>query len=332
MSKKFKNTCSKMTKKLLRTRYNEIERGKKMEEFKSGFVTLIGKTNVGKSTLLNALVGEKVAITANKAQTTRTEIRAIVNRKNAQIIFLDTPGIHRPKNKLGETMLETAYGSMKEVDVILFLVDATKKEITKGDTILLEKIKEAKKPTILLLNKIDLIVKEELLPLIQKYRQEYDFTAVIPISAMQNNKKEIETILSEIEKNLKPGPAYYDIEEYTDQTMRDLVEETIREKALRLLQEEIPHEIYVECEKMKRTRTQTKEPIYQVEAVIYCNRNSHKGIIIGKGGAMLKKIGTYAREDLEKMLGTKVNLKLWVKVKEDWQNNDYILKKFKKQD
>ncbi len=303
-----------------------------MEEFKSGFVTLIGKTNVGKSTLLNALVGEKVAITANKAQTTRTEIRAIVNRKNAQIIFLDTPGIHRPKNKLGETMLETAYGSMKEVDVILFLVDATKKEITKGDTILLEKIKEAKKPTILLLNKIDLIVKEELLPLIQKYRQEYDFTAVIPISAMQNNKKEIETILSEIEKNLKPGPAYYDIEEYTDQTMRDLVEETIREKALRLLQEEIPHEIYVECEKMKRTRTQTKEPIYQVEAVIYCNRNSHKGIIIGKGGAMLKKIGTYAREDLEKMLGTKVNLKLWVKVKEDWQNNDYILKKFKKQD
>lgn len=321
-----------MTKKLLRTRYNEIERGKKMEEFKSGFVTLIGKTNVGKSTLLNALVGEKVAITANKAQTTRTEIRAIVNRKNAQIIFLDTPGIHRPKNKLGETMLETAYGSMKEVDVILLLVDATKKEITKGDTILLEKIKEAKKPTILLLNKIDLIVKEELLPLIQKYRQEYDFTAVIPISAMQNNKKEIETILSEIEKNLKPGPAYYDIEEYTDQTMRDLVEETIREKALRLLQEEIPHEIYVECEKMKRTKTQTKEPIYQVEAVIYCNRNSHKGIIIGKGGAMLKKIGTYAREDLEKMLGTKVNLKLWVKVKEDWQNNDYILKKFKKQD
>ena len=321
-----------MTKKLLRTRYNEIERGKKMEEFKSGFVTLIGKTNVGKSTLLNALVGEKVAITANKAQTTRTEIRAIVNRKNAQIIFLDTPGIHRPKNKLGETMLETAYGSMKEVDVILFLVDATKKEITKGDTILLEKIKEAKKPTILLLNKIDLIVKEELLPLIQKYRQEYDFTAVIPISAMQNNKREIETILSEIEKNLKLGPAYYDIEEYTDQTMRDLVEETIREKALRLLQEEIPHEIYVECEKMKRTKTQTKEPIYQVEAVIYCNRNSHKGIIIGKGGAMLKKIGTYAREDLEKMLGTKVNLKLWVKVKEDWQNNDYILKKFKKQD
>ena len=321
-----------MTKKLLRIRYNEIERGKKMEEFKSGFVTLIGKTNVGKSTLLNALVGEKVAITANKAQTTRTEIRAIVNRKNAQIIFLDTPGIHRPKNKLGETMLETAYGSMKEVDVILFLVDATKKEITKGDTILLEKIKEAKKPTILLLNKIDLIVKEELLPLIQKYRQEYDFTAVIPISAMQNNKKEIETILSEIEKNLKPGPAYYDIEEYTDQTMRDLVEETIREKALRLLQEEIPHEIYVECEKMKRTKTQTKEPIYQVEAVIYCNRNSHKGIIIGKGGAMLKKIGTYAREDLEEMLGTKVNLKLWVKVKEDWQNNDYILKKFKKQD
>lgn len=303
-----------------------------MEEFKSGFVTLIGRTNVGKSTLLNLLVGEKVAITANKAQTTRTEIKAIVNRENSQIIFMDTPGIHKPKNKLGEAMLETAYGSIKDVDVVLFFIDASKNEITKGDSILLEKIKDAKKPTILVMNKIDLIKREDLLPLIQKYQKEYNFEAVIPISAVKNSKKETETILSEIEKNLKPGPAYYDIEEYTDQTLRDLVEEVIREKALRILQDEVPHEIYVECDKMKKRKTQNKEPIYDVDTTIYCNRNSHKGIIIGKNGTMLKRIGSYARADLEKMIGTKVNLKIWVKVKEDWQDNDNIIKRFKKQD
>lgn len=300
------------------------------EEFKSGFVTLIGRTNVGKSTLLNLLVGEKVAAIANKVQTTRTAIKGIVNRQNSQIIFVDTPGIHKPKTKLNETMVETSFTSLTDSDIVLFLIEATSEDIGRGDRIILDKIKESKRKTILIINKIDLVKREKLLNLIDIYSKEYKFEAVIPISATNIKYKEV--ILEEIEKNLKPGPAYYDIEEYTDQTMRDLVEETIREKALRLLQEEIPHEIYVECEKMKRTKTQTKEPIYQVEAVIYCNRNSHKGIIIGKGGAMLKKIGTYAREDLEKMLGTKVNLKLWVKVKEDWQNNDYILKKFKKQD
>ena len=297
------------------------------ESFKSGFVSIIGKTNVGKSTLINSLIGEKVAITANKSQTTRTAIRAIVNRKNSQIIFIDTPGIHKPKTKLGETMLETAYGTVSDVDVVLFMVDAQKNEITKGDRIILEKIKESHKKTILIINKIDLIKREKLLAIIDMYRKEYNFEAIIPTTAIKN--KEVETILDEIEKHLKPGPAYYDIEEYTDQTERQLVEETIREKALKLLDEEVPHGIYVETEKMQERTTTKGEQIYDVEATIYCLRNSHKGIIIGKGGKMLKRIGTYAREDLEKMLGIKINLKLWVKVKEDWQEKDNIVNKFK---
>ncbi len=297
------------------------------ENFKSGFVSIIGKTNVGKSTLINSLIGEKVAITANKSQTTRTAIRAIVNRKNSQIIFIDTPGIHKPKTKLGETMLETAYGTVADVDVILFMVDALKAEITKGDRIILEKIREANKKTILIINKIDLIKREKLLGIMDMYAKEYNFEAVIPAMATKN--KEVDTILNEIEKHLKPGPAYYDIEEYTDQTERQLVEETIREKALKLLDEEVPHGIYVETEKMQERTTVKGDQIYDVEATIYCLRNSHKGIIIGKGGKMLKKIGTYAREDLEKMLGIKINLKIWVKVKEDWQQKDSIVNRFK---
>lgn len=296
-------------------------------EFKSGFVTIIGRTNVGKSTLINSLVGEKVAITANKSQTTRTAIRAIVNRKNSQIIFIDTPGIHKPKTKLGETMLETAYGTVSDVDVVLFLVDASKDEITKGDRFILDKIKESKKKTILILNKIDLIKKEKLILLMDLYRKEYDFEAIIPISAIKNKKTE--DILDEIEKHLKPGPAYYDIDEYTDQTSRQLVEEVIREKALQLLNDEVPHGIYIETEKMTLRNTTKNEEIYDIEATIYCLRNSHKGIIIGKNGSMLKRIGTYARKDLENMLGVKTNLKVWVKVRENWQDKDDIVKKFK---
>ena len=295
--------------------------------FKSGFVSIIGRTNVGKSTLLNSLVGEKVAIMTNKTQTTRTAIRAIVNRKNSQIIFIDTPGIHKPKNKLGNTMIETAFGTISEVDVILFMVEATSKEIGRGDSRILEKLKETNKKVILIINKIDLAKKEEIAKLIDIYSKEYDFEAIIPISALKN--KEIETILDEIEKVLKEGPAYYDIDEYTDQTSRQLVEEVIREKALKLLDDEVPHGLYVEVEKMKESRTQNKEKIYNIEATIYCLRDSHKGIIIGKNGQMLKKIGTYARQDLEKMLGTKINLKTWVKVKKDWQDEDLIVKNFK---
>ena len=298
-----------------------------MEEFKSGFVTIIGRTNVGKSTLINLLVGEKVAAIANKVQTTRTAIRGIVNRKNSQIIFTDTPGIHKPRTKLNETMLDTSFTSLKDADVVLFLIEATSEDIGRGDNRILEKIKEANAKTILIINKIDLVKREKLLKLIDLYSKEYDFEAVIPISA--TNKKYKEIILEEIEKNLKPGPAYYDKEEYTDQTMRELAEETIREKALKLLQDEVPHGIYVEVTKMKERKNKNGEDIYDIEATIYCLRNSHKGIIIGKNGEMLKRIGMLARLDMEENFGVKVNLKTWVKVKEDWQDNNSIVSKFK---
>ncbi len=298
-----------------------------MSEFKSGFVTLIGRTNVGKSTLLNLLVGEKVAAIANKVQTTRTAIKGIVNRENSQIIFTDTPGIHKPKTKLNETMLETSFLSIPDADVVLFLIEATSEDIGKGDRIILEKIKESKRKTILIINKIDLVKRENLLKLIDIYSKEYNFEAVIPISAVKDKYKDI--ILDEIEKNLKEGPAYYNTEEYTDQTLRQLAEETIREKALKLLQDEVPHGIYVEVEKMKLRKNKDKEDIYDIEATIYCLRESHKGIIIGKNGSMLKRIGSSARYDMENNFGTKVNLKTWVKVKEDWQENQSIVNKFK---
>ena len=300
------------------------------ENFKSGFVSIIGRTNVGKSTILNALVGEKIAAVANKTQTTRTAIKGIVNRENSQIIFIDTPGIHKPKSKLSETMIDTAFTFIGDVDIVLFVIDGTSSEIGAGDTKILEKIKEAGKKTILVVNKIDMVKnKEDLLKLIDLYQKEYNFVAVVPVSATQ--KDNLDIILDEIEKNLKNGPAYYDMEEYTDQTTRQLAEEIIREKALKLLDDEVPHGLYIETEKVKFRKTKENEPICDIEAIIYCIRESHKGIIIGKNGSMLKRIGTYAREDLEKMLDVKVNLKIWVKVKEDWLNNDNIVKKFKLQ-
>ena len=297
------------------------------KEFKSGFVTLIGRTNVGKSTLLNLLVGEKVSAIANKVQTTRTAIKGIVNRENSQIIFIDTPGIHKPKTKLNETMVETSFSSIQDADVVLFLIEATSEDIGRGDSIILEKIKEANRKTILIINKIDLVKREKLLNLIDIYSKQYNFEAVIPISA--TNAKYKETILDEIEKNLNLGPAYYDIEEYTDQTLRQLAEETIREKALKLLQDEVPHGIFVEVEKMKLRKNKQKQEIYDVEATIYCLRESHKGIIIGKNGEMLKRIGRSARIDMEQNFNVKINLKTWVKVKEDWQSNDKIVERFK---
>lgn len=297
--------------------------------FKSGFVSMLGRTNVGKSSIINALVGEKVAAVANKTQTTRTAIRAIVNRPNSQIIFVDTPGIHKPKSKLGNVMVETAFGASLDVDIIVFVIDATSEEIGRGDRIILDKIIESKKKCILVINKIDLVDKARIAKLIELYSNEYNFQAVIPISVTKN--KNLDVLLDEIETHLKPGPAYYDTEEYTDQTLRQLAEETIREKALKLLNDEVPHGIYVETDKMKFRKTKTGEGIYDVSATIYCLRNSHKGIIIGKNGQMLKKIGTYAREDLEKMLDTKINLQLWVKVREDWLNDTALVKKFKLQ-
>lgn len=297
--------------------------------FKSGFVSMLGRTNVGKSSIINALVGEKVAAVANKTQTTRTAIRAIVNRPNSQIIFVDTPGIHKPKSKLGNVMVETAFGVSLDVDIVVFVIDATSDEIGRGDRIILDKIIESKKKCILVINKIDLVDKAQIAKLIELYSNEYNFQAVIPISVTKN--KNLNVLLDEIEAHLKPGPTYYDTEEYTDQTLRQLAEETIREKALKLLDDEVPHGIYVETDKMKFRKTKNGEGIYDVSATIYCLRESHKGIIIGKKGQMLKKIGTYAREDLEKMLDTKINLQLWVKVREDWLNDTALVKKFKLQ-
>ena len=300
-----------------------------MSEFKSGFVAMLGRTNVGKSTLVNLLVGEKIAATANKVQTTRTAIRGIVNRENSQIIFIDTPGIHKPKTKLNETMIETSFGVIKDIDLILFVIEATCDEIGRGDMRILEKIKESKKKAILIINKIDLVKKESLLKLIDLYQKEYNFEAVIPVSSIKSKYRDI--ILDEIEKVLKHGPAYYDVEEYTDQTMRQLAEETIREKALMYLQDEVPHGIYVEVTKMKLKKTKNKEEFYDIEATIYCLRESHKGIIIGKDGTMLKRIGQSARIDMERNFGTKVNLRTWVKVKENWLDDTSVVKKFKLQ-
>ena len=342
-----------------------------MKKFKSGFVAVIGKTNVGKSSIINRLVGEKVSAIANKPQTTRTRIKGIVNRPNSQIIFLDTPGLHKSKSKLGNVMIENAIASIPESDIVLYVIDASeyknlkkannnldqngeniKNEILNGiqpqedkisnvsilekkvlkqeDSKILEKIKEANKKTILIINKIDLIDKEKLANIINEYKNLYDFKAIIPVSIKK--EKNVEEILNEIESNLEEGPAYYDTEEYTDQNLRQIAEETIREKALKLLQDEVPHGILVEVNKMKSRKTKDMEKIYDIESTIFCLRESHKGIIIGKNGSMLKKIGTYAREDLEKMLDTKVNLKLWVKVKKDWINDLSIVKKFKSDD
>ena len=295
-----------------------------MEEFKSGFVTLCGRTNVGKSTLINLLVGEKIAAIANKVQTTRTQIKGIVNRENSQIIFIDTPGIHKPKTKLNENMVELSWDAIESSDVVLFVIEADSQEIGKGDTKILEKIKEKHKKCMLIINKIDLVDKIQLAKIIDLYKNAYNFEAIIPVSAKKEKYRE--EILNEIEKNLEPGPAYYDLDEYTDQTLRQLAEETIREKALILIRDEIPHGIYVEVTKMKLRKTKEKEEIYDIEATIYCLRNSHKGIIIGKNGEMLKKIGTMARKDMEQNFGIKVNLKTWVKVKEDWVNNEKIFK------
>lgn len=298
-----------------------------MGEFKSGFVSLVGRTNVGKSTLLNSLAKEKIAITANKVQTTRTAIKAILNDENYQIIITDTPGIHKPKTKLGETMVETAFTMFSEVDVILFLIEADSTEIGRGDRRILDKIIESKKPCILVINKIDLIQKDKLLNLINLYSKEYDFKAVIPISATK--KDGIDNIIEEVLKLLPEGPKYYADDEYTDQTMRQMTEEVIREKALKFLNDEVPHGIYIEVEEFKDRLTSKGEQIYDISATIYCLRESHKGIIIGKGGNLLKKIATYARQDLEKQFDSKINLKVWVKVKEDWQEKDNIVNKFK---
>ena len=296
---------------------------------KSGFVSIVGKTNVGKSSIINSLVGEKIAATANRPQTTRTSIKAIVNTETAQIVFIDTPGLHKPKTKLGDVMIKTSLMSINDVDLVVLVVESTAKELDEQEKMILENIRKSKKKTILVINKMDLAKEGEYENTVNLYKKECEFISIIP--TISNKKEDIDKLLKEIENNLEEGPIYYNKDEYTDQTMQQLVEEIIREKALRLLRDEVPHGILVEVNKMKKRKTLKDEPIFNIDVTIYCERESHKGIIIGKGGEMLKKINTYAREDLEKMLGTKINLQVWVKVKKDWLNNDAFIKKFKMQ-
>lgn len=288
--------------------------------FKSGFVTLIGRPNVGKSTLMNCLIGQKIAITSNKPQTTRNRIQTVLTLEDGQIIFLDTPGIHKAKNKLGSYMVNTAEKTLSEVDVILWLVEPTN-FIGAGERHIIEQLKKTKTPVILVINKIDTVKKEEILRFIDTYRKELDFAEVVPVSALK--AQNTETLISCIFKYLPYGPAFYDEDTVTDQPMRQIVAELIREKALRLLEEEIPHGIAVSIESMKY-----RKKIVDIEATIICERDSHKGIIIGKGGAMLKKIGSQARPEIEELLERQVNLQLWVKVKKDWRDSDFLLKNF----
>ncbi len=288
--------------------------------FKSGFVALIGRPNVGKSTLMNCLIGQKIAITSNKPQTTRNRIQTVYTSEEGQIVFLDTPGIHKAKNKLGDYMLNIAQKSMSEVDVILWLVEPSN-FIGAGERYIIEQLKKTKTPVFLVINKIDTVKKEQLLAYIDTYRKEMNFAEVIPVSALKadNTEELIKCIL----KYLPYGPAFYDEDTVTDQPMRQIVAELIREKALRLLEEEIPHGIAVSIESMK-----DRKKIMDIEATIICERESHKGIIIGKSGSMLKQIGTLARPEIEDMLEKQVNLQLWVKVKKDWRDSDFLLKNF----
>lgn len=288
--------------------------------FKSGFVTLIGRPNVGKSTLMNCIIGQKIAITSNKPQTTRNRIQTVYTSEEGQIVFLDTPGIHKAKNKLGDYMVTVAEKTLSEVDVILWLVEPSN-FIGAGERHIIEQLKKGKTPVILVINKIDTVKKEQLLEYIDTYRKEYDFAEIVPVSALK--AENIKELLKCIMKYLPYGPAFYDEDTVTDQPVRQIVAELIREKTLRLLSDEIPHGVAVSIESMKY-----KKNIVDIEATIFCERDSHKGIIIGKNGAMLKKIGSMARRDIEDLLEKQANLQLWVKVKKDWRNSDFLLKNF----
>ncbi len=287
---------------------------------KSGFVTIVGKPNAGKSTLLNSLLDRKIAITAPKAQTTRNAILGIMNGNDYQIVFVDTPGIHKAKNRLGDYMVNVAQRSLKEVDVVLWLVEPSN-FIGAGEKHIIEQLSKVSTPVILVINKIDTVKKEELLGFIDTYRKEMDFDEIVPVSALK--KENTDELIKCIMKYLPYGPAFYDEDTVTDQPQRQIVAEMIREKALRCLDEEIPHGIAVTIEKMK-----WRGNIVDIEATIICERESHKGIIIGKQGSMLKKIGMNARKDIENMLESKVNLQLWVKVKKDWRDSEFLLKNF----
>jgi GTP-binding protein Era len=292
------------------------------KQTKSGFVTLIGRPNVGKSTLMNCLIGQKIAITSNKPQTTRNKIQTVYTDEQGQIVFLDTPGIHKAKNKLGEYMVNVAEHTLKEVDVILWLVEPTT-FIGAGERHIAEQLQRVNTPVILVINKVDTVKKEEILVFIDAYRKIYDFAEIIPVSALKGTNTD--DVIDTIFRYLPYGPMFYDEETVTDQPMRQIVAELIREKALRTLDEEIPHGIAVYIDIMKERPV---GDIMDIEATIVCERESHKGIIIGKQGQMLKKIGTLARKEIEEMMEMKVNLKLWVKVRKEWRDSDVQLKNF----
>lgn len=289
-------------------------------QYKSGFVTLVGRPNVGKSTLMNHLIGQKIAITSNKPQTTRNKIQTVYTSEKGQIVFLDTPGIHKAKNKLGNYMVHVAESTLRDVDVILWLVEPTT-FIGAGERHILEQLKRCNLPVILVINKVDTVKKEAVMAAIDTYRREMDYAEIVPVSALRS--KNTDTLLDCIFKYLPYGEAFYDEDTVTDQPQRQIVAEMIREKALRCLEEEIPHGVAVAVDQMK-----FREKIVDIDATIICERDSHKGIIIGKQGSMLKKIGSQARRDIEEMLECQVNLQLWVKVKKDWRDSDFLLKNF----
>ena len=291
-------------------------------KFKSGFATLIGRPNVGKSTLMNHLIGQKIAITSNKPQTTRNRIQTVYTCPEGQIVFLDTPGIHKAKNKLGEYMVTVAERTLSEVDVILWLVEPST-FIGKGEQHIAAQLQKAKVPVILVMNKIDTVKKEDIPRYLDAYRQLCDFAEMIPVSALRG--KNLTAVTDAIFKYLPYGPQFYDEETVTDQPQRQIVAELIREKALRCLDEEIPHGIAVAIDRM---RERPDGQIMDIDATIICERDSHKGIVIGKGGAMLRRIGSQARREIENMLEMKVNLQLWVKVKKDWRDSDFMIKNF----
>ncbi|EDP67387.1 GTP-binding protein Era [Carnobacterium sp. AT7] len=292
-----------------------------MNEHKSGFVSIVGRPNVGKSTLLNRIVGQKIAIMSDKAQTTRNKIQGIYTTPESQIVFIDTPGIHKPKHRLGDFMVDSAFSAFREVDVILFMVNIAEKR-GPGDNFIMERLKTVKSPVFLVLNKIDKIHPDQLLPIIEDYRSLVDFEQVIPISAADGNN--VETLLSEVTKYLPEGPQFYPDDQVTDHPEYFIVSELIREKVLELTREEVPHSVAVVVESMQRNELGK----VQVHAAIIVERSSQKGIIIGKGGKMLKDIGIRARRDIEVLLGDKIYLDLWVKVQKDWRDRQTNLQDY----
>ena len=290
---------------------------------KSGFVALVGRPNVGKSTLMNHIIGQKIAITSKKPQTTRNRIQTVYTGDEGQIVFVDTPGIHKAKNKLGDYMVNVAKSCLREVDLILWLVEPTD-YIGEGERQIIEQLKTTKLPVILVMNKIDTVKRDELLLFMDTYRREMEFAEIVPVSAMSGDN--VDELIKVIYQYLPYGPYYFDEDTVTDQPMRQIVSELIREKALRNLEKEIPHGIAVVIDRMKYRKSGSG--IYDIDATIICERDSHKGIIIGKNGAMLKTIGSQARPEMEDMLECKVNLKLWVKVKKDWRDSDYLIRNF----